>query len=318
MIIRIGYVSQSLHLWEATPASTVTLSRWKAYSPAERKDKLHQAVEKNLTNTIRMLHYNAAQEIKLFRFSSALVPLATHKEAAWDYITPFTDLYKEIGTLVKKHDIRPSFHPNQFTLFTSDKPEVTENAVKDMEYHYEMMKAMGIEKDTYINLHVGGAYGNKSAAVERFHENLKSLPAPIKKQMTLENDDKTYTTSEVLDICEKEDIPLMFDYHHFAANHSDEEELSSLLPRFFKTWDQTGLPPKIHASSPKTEKEFRSHADYVDAAFLEPMMKELRKLNTSVDFMVEAKAKDLAALKLTEDLAAARGIKRTAAAVLQL
>ncbi|MCA0984982.1 UV DNA damage repair endonuclease UvsE [Halobacillus yeomjeoni] len=318
MQIRFGYVSHALSLWEATPAKTLTYSRYKKMSPEERIEKLEYITRTNLLHTLRALHYNIAHEINLYRFSSSLVPLATHDEVEWDYITPFEDLYKEIGSLVQRHEMRTSFHPNQFTLFTSDKDHVTQNAIQDMEYHYALLEAMGLHEESHINLHVGGAYGNKEDALKRFHENLKTLPGPIKDQMTLENDDKTYTTSETLEVCEKESIPMMFDYHHFMANHTEEESLTDLLPRFYNTWERLGMPPKIHISSPKSESEFRSHASYVDPEFIKPLLKELKRFDVAVDFMIEAKEKDRALLQLIDDLSNIRGYKRVGGATLKI
>ncbi|MGR9047825.1 UV DNA damage repair endonuclease UvsE [Halobacillus faecis] len=318
MIIRFGYVSHALDLWEATPAKTMTFARYKKLGHEAAIKQLHNIAEMNLERTRRIIHYNIAREIHLYRFSSSIIPLATHDEVEWDYIEPFRHLFEEIGELVRAHNMRTSFHPNQFTLFTSDRPHVTDNAVQDMEYHYAMLKAMGLHNESHINLHVGGAYGDKEAAVARFHENIKKLPGPIKKQMTLENDDKTYTTTETLEVCEKEEIPMMFDYHHYMANHTENEPLSDILPRFYKTWDRLGLPPKIHISSPKSEKAYRSHADFVDADFIRPLLKELKALGTPVDFMIEAKEKDRALGKLVEDFSSIRGVKRVGEATLDV
>lgn len=318
MIIRFGYVSHALNLWEATPAKTMTFARYKKLGHEAAIKQLHKIAEMNLQRTRRIIHYNIARQIHLYRFSSSIIPLATHDEVEWDYITPFRHLFEEIGELVRAHHMRTSFHPNQFTLFTSDRPHVTDNAVQDMEYHYAMLEAMGLHNESHINLHVGGAYGDKKAAVARFHENIKKLPNPIKQQMTLENDDKTYTTTETLDVCEKEEIPMMFDYHHYMANHTEDEPLSEILPRFYKTWDRLGLPPKIHISSPKSEKAYRSHADFVDADFIRPLLKELKALDTPVDFMIEAKEKDRALLKLVEDFSNIRGVKRVGEATLDV
>lgn len=318
MIIRFGYVSHALNLWEATPAKTMTFSRYQKLGHEEAIGQLHKIAEMNLKRTLRIIHYNIAREIHLYRFSSSIIPLATHDEVEWDYIEPFRPLYEEIGRLVQKHKMRTSFHPNQFTLFTSDRPHVTENAVKDMEYHYAMLEAMGLQQESHINLHVGGAYGDKTAAIARFHENIKQLPQPVKRQMTLENDDKTYTTTETLAVCEKEDIPMMFDYHHYMANHTESETLAEVLPRFYQTWNRIGMPPKIHVSSPKSEKAFRSHADYVNPDFVRPLLKELKDLATPVDFMIEAKEKDRALSQLVEDFSRIRGVKRIGEATLEL
>jgi UV DNA damage endonuclease len=200
-------------------------------------------------------------------------------------------------------------HPNQFTLFTSPRPEVTVNAVKDMQYHYDLLKGIGIEDRSYINIHVGGAYGDKASALERFYENIKMLPSEVKSRMTLENDDKTFTTEETLEVCEKEEIPLMFDYHHYKANPGDTH-LEELLPRFVQTWKNTGRPPKVHLSSPKDEKAYRSHHDFVSLDYVLPFFKMVSDFTDELDVMIEAKQKDRAALQLIDELEKVRGFKR--------
>jgi UV DNA damage endonuclease len=305
--IRFGYVSTAISLWDASPAKTVTFTRYKQLGKEERMEKLLEVTKLNLQHTLRMIYYNLSHEIELYRLSSSIVPLATHPEVRWDFKTPFRNEWQDIGELIRKNHLRVSFHPNQFTLFTSPQAKITENAVIDMEYHYQMLEAMGV--NGVLNIHIGGAYGDKSLALGRFHENLKSLPLPVKKVMTLENDDKTYTAEETLNACEKESIPLVFDYHHHMANLS-EAPLDELLPKIFRTWDHMEWIPKIHISSPKSEKEFRAHADFVDLEFIMPLIKLLREIGEDVDFMIEAKAKDQAMLKLVEEMSKVRGIKR--------
>ncbi|KAB2332475.1 UV DNA damage repair endonuclease UvsE [Bacillus mesophilum] len=309
MKIRFGYVSTAISLWDSSPSKALTFARYSQLGKEERKEKLLSVTAANLANTKRMLHYNIAHQLEIYRMSSSIVPLATHPEVMWDFTTPFRDSWLEIGQLVKEHQLRVSFHPNQFTLFTSPREEVTANAVKDMGYHYRMFEAMGLAQQSYINIHIGGSYGDKEKTIVRFYENLKELPLHIKKQMTLENDDKTYNTDETLLACEKESVPFVFDYHHHMANLG-ELTLEEFLPRTFATWGHTGQPPKIHISSPKNEKAFRSHADFVDVEFLKPLLSVLHNLNVDVDFMIEAKAKDQAVLKLIEDISKIRGVKR--------
>lgn len=317
MKIRFGYVSHAISLWDASPAKTLTFTRYKQLTEQERTGKLFYVTKQNLDHTLRMLYYNIGHQIELYRFSSSIVPLATHPEVRWDFITPFRQEWQEIGELVKKKQLGVSFHPNPFTLFTSPKAKITDNAVIDMDYHYRMLEAMGIERDGLINIHIGGAYGNKLQALPRFHENLKSLPVPIKKVMTLENDDKTYTAEETLAACVKETIPCVFDYHHHNANLS-ESPLEELLPQIFQTWNHITHQPKIHISSPKSKKEFRSHADFVDPEYILPFLRLLSAVDQDVDIMIEAKAKDQALLKLVEDLSKVRGFKRISGAAIEV
>jgi UV DNA damage endonuclease len=316
MKVRLGFVANSLSLWDASPAKTMTFKRYSDLPKEERMDRLKEVTRLNLEHTKRILYLCAAHEIELYRLSSSLVPLATHPDVEWDFYSPFKDEWKELGDLIKRFGIRASFHPNQFTLFTSPKQHVTDNAVKDMVYHYRMLEYMGIEDSSVINIHIGGSYGDKAETLVRFHENLKSLPTDVKKIMTLENDDKTYTIEETLGVCQRENIPMVLDIHHHEANLS-EKPLEDYLEAIFATWEKRDLVPKIHISSPKSDKAFRSHADLVDAGFVEGFFKTLKTFDQDIDFMIEAKHKDLAMLKLIEDLSTIRGVKRISGGALE-
>ncbi|MGX9136204.1 UV DNA damage repair endonuclease UvsE [Rummeliibacillus sp. JY-2-4R] len=317
MKIRFGYVANALGLWDSSPSKTLTFTRYASLSKDDRMDQLIRITAQNLQHTKRILHYNIAHEIELYRFSSSLVPLATHPEVMWDFITPFKKEWDEIGELIQQFNLAPSFHPNQFTLFTSPREEVTLNAIKDMEYHFKMLGAMNALDKGIINIHIGGAYGDKSTTLERFHKNLKKLPIEIKKQMTLENDDKTYNVEETLITCEKENVPMILDYHHYMAN-KEEGNLAHYLERIFDTWNNFHTVPKVHLSSPKSEKAFRSHADFVSLEFVLPFIEMAKDQNRDFDVIIEAKQKNLAMQKLIEDLASIRGVKRVSSSALEL
>ncbi|MFD3448204.1 UV DNA damage repair endonuclease UvsE [Microbacteriaceae bacterium 4G12] len=317
MKIRFGYVSTAITLWDASPAKSLTYTRYQQLGKQERKEKLLEVTKQNLNHTLRMLYFNLAHEIELYRFSSSIVPLATHPEVLWDFVTPFKTEWQEIGELVKKNRLRTSFHPNQFTLFTSSSNKITENAVIDMEYHYQMFEAMGVKNNRAINIHIGGAYGDKMETIKRFHKNLKKLPSPVKEVITLENDDKTYNAEETLIACEKENTPFVFDYHHHMANLC-ETPLEELIPRIFATWSHWNQHPKVHISSPRNEKEYRAHAELVDLEFIMPFVKMLREYGQDIDFMIEAKSKDQALLRLVEDMSKLRGFKRISGAAIEV
>ncbi|MDF2534702.1 MAG: uvsE [Bacillales bacterium] len=316
MKIRFGYVANAMGLWNASPSKTLTFTRYAALPSIERNEKLKFVTAQNLQNTKRILYYNIAHEVKLYRFSSSLVPLATHPEVMWDFITPFKNDWEELGQMIKHFKIRASFHPNQFTLFTSTREDVTTNALKDMDYHFAMLEAMNALDEGIINIHIGGAYGDKESSLIRFRENIKRIPKKIKKQMTLENDDKTYDALETLITCENENIPMILDYHHYMANRG-EEVLHTYLSRIFNTWSKFNGLPKVHISSPKSEKEFRSHSDYVSLDFVLPFLKIARELNQDFDIMIEAKQKNLAMHKLIEDISSIRGVKRQSSSMVE-
>ncbi|MGF7034981.1 UV DNA damage endonuclease [Paenibacillus mucilaginosus] len=308
MEIRIGYVSMALAIFNNTPSSTFT---YKLFSQRPREEAMQRAIEvgrKNLEATRRILYYNAAHGIRLFRLSSSLIPLATHPEVLIDVAEVYKKELAELGGFARLHDIRLSMHPNQFTLLNGKDP-VVEAAIRDLEYHAALLDGMGLDDSAVINIHVGGVYGDKASAMERLYEKFPEVPAPVAARMTFENDDKTYTLLETLEVCERLGRPMMLDLHHDWCNPSGTEPLD-VLGRIRATWG--GRPMKIHVSSPKEEKDFRSHADYINPEPLAAFLRGCREAGLErIDVMVEAKMKDLTALRLAEDLGKIRGLKRT-------
>ncbi len=119
---------------------------------------------------------------------------------------------------------------------------------------------MGLGRAAKCNIHIGGSYGNKEAAAARFATNFAGLDESIRRRITLENDDKTFTAAETLAVSQAVGVPMVLDIHHHAVNN-EGESAAQLWPRILDTWegetseDGSPLPPKIHASSPKSESE---------------------------------------------------------------
>ncbi|MCX7570076.1 UV DNA damage repair endonuclease UvsE [Tumebacillus sp. DT12] len=315
MQVRIGYVSIALAIYNNTPSSTFT---YKLFQQRPYEEAMARAIEvgrKNIAATRRILYYNAAHGIKLYRMSSSLIPLATHPDVGIDVQATYAKELRDLGAFAKRHDIRLSMHPNQFTLLNgSDK--VVEAALRDLDYHTSLMDGMELDHRHKVNIHIGGVYGDKETALQKLYDNFPLVPENVRQRLTFENDDKAYTMAETLAACERLGQPMMLDIHHDWCNKSDETTLD-LLPRIRDTWGDA--PLKMHVSSPKDEHEFRSHADFIDPERLLLFLKGCKeqKMNR-VDVMVEAKQKDLACLKLAEDLAKVRGIKRVDGAVLEM
>lgn len=304
MIFRLGFVAMTVDLENCSPSGTVTFATYKNLKDENaRRVRLARVSRCNLENTLRILKNNAAQNIEVYRLTSKLIPLATHNDLlGWDYSTEFSEEFKRIGDYIKSNNFRVSAHPDHFTVLNSVKQEVLEASIKDLDYHVKMFKAMGLYDCKYkLVLHVGGMYGDKEKAIERFKINFINLPDRIRERIILENDDKSFTASDVLDICEELHIPMVLDvHHHNCANNG--EQIESLLSRIFNTWNQEVYPPKVHFSSPKSEKEFRSHADYIDYSEFMNFLNVAKAFNKDIDFMLECKMKDRALLELSDKL----------------
>ncbi|MCQ4085710.1 UV DNA damage repair endonuclease UvsE [Saccharibacillus sp. JS10] len=312
MIVRFGYVAMSLEIQDSSPSKTMTMARFARLPDRESGlRELERIASINLHNTLRLLRHNIAEGIEVYRFSSKLIPLATHTDLAdWNPFIALAEPFAEIGALVRKHNLRVSFHPDHYTVMSTPRPEVLVSSVRDLRHHVNMLQAMGLDARAKNNIHIGGAYGNKPASADRFVEHFAELDFDIQSRITLENDDKTFTTGETLAVAQRTGLPMVLDIHHHWTN-SEGEPASDWWQEVAATWesplartdvpDGEHLPPKIHASSPKSETDRRSHADGVEVKPLLDFLREAAKTSSHIDVMLEAKHKDHALFQLMRD-----------------
>jgi UV DNA damage endonuclease len=320
MIVRLGYVAMSAIIKNASPSKIMTLTAFSKLTDREAAiRKLERIGIENVHNTLRLLRHNRASDIKVYRLSSKLIPLIGHELLKdWHPVPILAAEFRELGHYVLEHGMRVSFHPEHFTVLSTPRPDVLRNSYADLERHAAMLDAMGLGEEAKCNIHVGGSYGDKHKAGERFIRQFKALTPAVQNRLTLENDDKTFTALETLEIAEKVGAPMVLDIHHHQVNHNGEDAVE-LWPRILQTWEQadgpdtaTGrtlhLPPKIHVSSPRGENDPRSHADFVE---VEPVLRFLRAIapmTPELDVMLEAKMKDLALFRLMDDLKKQEGV----------
>ncbi len=300
----------TLSMENCSPSGTVTYATYSKLKDEKAKGvRLDRVSKQNIENTLRILKYNRAMGIEVYRLTSKLIPLATHGELeGWEYSLQFSEELKQLGDYIQENDFRISAHPDHFTILNPVKQEVLKASINDLDYHVKLYEAMGLEDYKYkLVLHVGGLYGDKYSSIERFKENFVKLPDRIKKRIIIENDDKSYTAVDVLEICKDLGTPMVLDVHHHRCVNNGES-LVELLPDIYKTWDREQLPPKIHFSSPKSQKEFRSHADFIDYSDFYEFLNMVKPFNRDIDIMLEAKMKDRALLNLSDRLMSTEGL----------
>ncbi len=244
------------------------------------------------------LEFCANQGIGCFRINSQILPIKTHAECGYgmedlpdgdQIVRRFT----ECGEFAKVHAIRTCFHPDQFVVLNSPRADVVTRSIAELEYQAEVAEWVGAD---VVNIHGGGAYGNKQAALEQFARNISRLSDRARRRLTVENDDTVYTPSDLLPLCQHEGVPLLYDAHHHRCR-SDGLSENEATQRAINTWDRE---PMLHISSPidgwNGPKPQRHH-DYIN---IDDFPQGWRKLQATVE--VEAKAKELAVLKLKTEL----------------
>lgn len=257
----------------------------------------------NARDIPKMLRWNHKYSIKFMRLSSEMFPFASHAEYGYK-LAPFaSEALAEAGKVIAELGHRVSTHPGQFTQLGSPRQEVISSSIRDLEYHDELLSLLKLPKqqnaDAVMILHMGGAFGDKAATLERFRENYKKLSKSIKQRLVLENDDVVWTVHDLLPICEELNIPLCLDFHHhninFSSNHLREGTLDiiSLFPRIKATWTQKSIRQKMHYSEPCTNavtaRQRRKHNARPNT---------LPPCPNDMDLMIEAKDKEQAVFEL--------------------
>lgn len=302
-IVRLGYVAMSMIVKNASPSKTMTYTQFQKIDDREAAlRKLERLALLNLQNTLRLLRHTVASDIHFYRLTSRLIPLANHEELLdWDYMKPLKEPLSEIGAFARTHKVRIDFHPDHFVLLNSTQKHVLKNSIKTLKLHYLLLKGMGIDTTHRCVMHVGGNYKETEESLERFIDNWMLVPKSIQNMIMLENDDTSFTLEDTLYLCEKVGIPLVFDYHHHLAHHH-HSNWEDNWDRVIQTWKGSPLPIKMHISSPKNEKHFRHHADYININMFFDFLKRINGSISQIDCMIEAKKKDEALFKLMEEV----------------
>lgn len=254
---------------------------------------LHNA--ENLLLAVQAVHRLG---IGAFRISSPLFPRMTHPEVGYalddlPQAEAIASRMEAAGTFARERNIRLSFHPDQFVVLSSPHDQVVKNSVRELNYHALLADMVGAD---VINIHAGGVYGDKKAALGRFAETFKRLPENVASRLSVENDDASYTVADLLPMCADLGLPLVYDVHHHRCNPDSlgECEATDLAAA---TW--RGREPWCHISSPREgwNASPKPHADYIDPADV-PQCWHGRAMTVDV----EAKAKELAVVRLMRDL----------------
>lgn len=268
------------------------------FSLVEQRRHLAALCMHNAYELLNALTYCRDAGIGAFRINSQILPLITHPRQGYD----ITDLpghrkivaaYRQCGEFARQHDIRTSFHPDQFVVIASPRPAVGRKSVEELVYQAMVADWVGAD---VINIHAGGAYGDKPANLKRLVSAIKALPVEVASRLTLENDDRTYSPEDLLPACREAGIPLVYDVHHHRCL-TDSLTVEAATRAALGTWNRE---PLFHISSPlehRSGTKDRRHADGID---VNDFPEVWRNLDITVD--VEAKAKELAVEKLKVDL----------------
>ena len=259
-------------------------------------ERLMEVIDYNLQSFENMIDYNIKNQIKLYRISSGLIPFGSSpvNQLEWEQI--FRDRFITIGQKIKQSGMRVSFHPGQYTVLNSPDEGVVSRAVDDLVYQEKILTLLGVDYSHKLILHVGGVYGDKVTALERFEENFKGIPQAVKNRLIIENDDRLFNVEDVLGLAHRIGIPVVYDNLHNAINPADSTKDDGYwISETRKTWKPEDGNQKIHYSQQASGKRLGAHTDTI---YIEDFLEFYNKLeDKTIDIMLEVKDKNLSALK---------------------
>lgn len=260
--------------------------------------KLSRLCLQNADALLASLQFCAEPNIGCFRINSQILPIKSHPELGYQVTdvpkaNETIERFQECGQLVSKHRLRMCLHPDQFVVPNSPRADGVEKSLPELEYEAEVAEWVGAD---VINIHGGGAYGDKQKALADFSRNLDRLSVRVRDRLAEENDDKVYTPADLLPVCQATGIPLVYDVHHHRCN-PDVLSIEEATNQAFATCNRD---PVFHISSPaegwngpKPER----HHDFID---INDFPKCWRRKSMTVE--VGAKAKEAAVAKFFAEL----------------
>lgn len=299
-MIRLGlcclFVNEPIRFRTATARGIRKLER------AAALERLGALCLANGEALLAALEYCAGHGIGDFRVNSQILPLRTHPDVGYRVAElpaagQITALYKQCGRFAQEHRLRLTFHPDAFILLSSPRPEVTRSSIEELDYQAQVAEWIGAD---VINIHAGGGYGDKRAALARLGKTLERLPDRVRRRLTFENDERLYAPRDLLPLCRAVEVPLVYDVHHHRCL-PDGYSVGRATDLAMATWNRE---PLVHVSSPRNGWR-GAHPEW-HHNYIAPRDVPREWLGRILTVEVEAKAKEMAVARLARYLAKQR------------
>ena len=250
----------------------------------------------NVKDLKTIVQWNNEMGIKLFRLSSQIFPWSDEYDITHlKDIVEINELMLEIGQIATDGGQRLTMHPGPYNCLASPTQKVVDKTIRQLNFHSYQFNMMGYTPSNYnkINIHVGGAYGDKKATLARFCDNFHLLNDDTKKRLVIEIDDSPneYSVKDLFDgIYQVIGIPITFDYFHHKFNTGGLTEEEALKMASI-AWPEDITQCCHYSESRRKEKldesiRAQAHSDLI-----------YDKINTyglEPDIVIEAKSKELA------------------------
>jgi UV DNA damage endonuclease len=272
---------------------TITRTRLLALDEAARERTLVDLFCENLRRVSRAAAYCKEHGIGLYRLPTGLLPFSDHDSGR--HLLLHSDVVREMRSAqraVSCAGIRVVSHPDQFVVLNSERDDVVQNSIAVLARETELMDGLGLSRTPAAAMIL---HGGKAGRADALVETIRALPAAIRSRLVLENDERAYGAQDILRICERARVPMVFDAHHHLVKEQlpsyDHPSIAHYTGAAAATWADPRLQ-LVHISNGRDGLLDRRHSDTIAV-----MPKAFRRVPY---IEVEAKAKERALFALRE------------------
>ena len=292
--MRLGYACINMTLQKTGGYTTNRSMRQKTFNEKGLPYCSELALQ-NVKDLVHIIKWNNEMGIKQFRMSSDIFPWMSYYQL--DELPDYEEIsdYLYMAGDEASDKQRLTFHPGHFNVLGSPNPTVVNKTIKELNQHSQIMDIIGLSVSVYnkMNIHVGGAYGDKQAALDRWIDNYYKLDYNAQRRLTVENDDKAsmYSVKDLYEgIYKRIGVPIVFDFYHhkFCTGGLTEQEALELA---LSTWEDDITPCTHYSESRRKEHldesiKAQAHSDLI--------YNKIPTYGHKFDCVVEAKHKELA------------------------
>jgi UV DNA damage endonuclease len=268
---------------------TITRKRLLAMPPPLQQKALRELYSDNVRRISAALQFCRANGIQLYRLSSGLFPSSEESPGA-ELLQDLAPALARTGQEATRLGIRLVMHPDQFVVLSSDDPNVIAMSVRILENHARLLDLLHQPRSPWAAIEIHGGKGGRS---DRLVQSIRKLPESVRSRIVLENDESAYDAREILEVCRKAGVPMVFDAHHHVCHEAlasyDDPGVAEFTELARTTWPDPEWQ-MVHISNGRTRFDDPAHSDYIEA--LPAAFRDVPWIE------VEAKMKELAIARM--------------------
>lgn len=268
---------------------TITRTRLRSLNPHVQVATLRELYADNIRRVSHAIDFCVKRRIRMYRLTSSLFP-QSEEPPGHDVLAELTDTLAQVGERATAAGIRLVMHPGQFVVLSSDEPRVIANSVTILRHHARALDLLRQPRSSWTAIEIHGGKGDRAETLVRV---IRDLPDEIRSRLALENDEYAYSATEILEVCRRASVPMVFDAHHHVVHEQldsyEHPSIAAAVAAARATWPDPSWQ-LVHISNGRDAFADAKHADYITT-----MPSAFRKVPW---IEVEAKQKELAIARL--------------------